>query len=332
MKIRLKRVYMYIYTYVLPHRYNPVKQCYIMTSKYKLLILAPLFSFLLLSLPPAAADTPSKHTDIRIVMSAAFVSESGVGIYSDIASYLGKKLKRKVTFVSGFSYATINTMLKKGMADVGFICGLPYVLEHDKSKPSVRLLLAPVMKHPRYRNQPIYYSYVIVHKNSKIRNFSSLKGSIFIYNDEISNSGYNMPRAYMIKKGWTSGFFGKVIRSGSHEESIRMIATGKADASAVDSLVYDYDKVYNPQYVSQTRILKVLGPAGIPPIVISTRTPADLRRKIRRILLNMNRDPDGRKILDKALVDRFAIVSDRNYNSIRKMKKLAKESGYEVIR
>lgn len=302
------------------------------TINRKLHPLTLLLCLMLINLPLLAADTPAKRSDIRIVMSAAFVSESGIGIYNDIANYLGSKLGRKVTFVSGFSYATINNMLKTGMADVGFICGLPYVLEHDKTRPSIKLLVAPVMKHPRYKNAPVYYSYVIVHKNSKIRHFSYLNGKTFVYNDEISNSGYNMPRAYMIGKGWTKGFFGQVLRSGSHEESIRMVATGKADASAVDSLVYDYDKIYNPRFVSNTRILKVLGPVGIPPIVISTRTPARLRNRILTILVNMEKDPEGRRILDKALVKRFVVVPDSNYNGIRKMQKMARDSGYQVIR
>ena len=45
-----------------------------------------------------------EHAEIRIVMSAAFVSESGVAIYDEIASYLGEKLNHKVDFISGFSF------------------------------------------------------------------------------------------------------------------------------------------------------------------------------------------------------------------------------------
>ena len=304
-------------------------------------ITTPLFSILLLFMPQLLMAQTTDHTnnqdnrdydEIRIVMSAAFVSESGVDIYNDIADYLGKKLDHKVSFITGFSYSTINSMLDSGMADIGFICGLPYILSHDKTQPSIELLLAPVMKSEKYRNKPIYYSYVIVHKDSMFDTFSELKGSTFAFNDEISNSGYNMPRAQLIEMGETSGFFGKVIRSGSHEESIRMVALGKADASAVDSLVYDYDMAKNPQYTRQTKIIKILGPAGIPPIVISTKTSFPLRQKIRDILLGMKTDPHGREILESALVDRFISVDDSNYDGIRRMLKQAQDSGYQVIR
>jgi len=282
----------------------------------------------------ASSDQKGRdHTGIRIVMSGAFVSESGIQVYEDIAQYLGQKLEHEVTFASGFSYATINTMLDSGMADIGFVCGLPYVMKRDQETPTIELLLAPVMKDvEKYKDQPIYYSYVIVHKDSKFKKFTDLKGSRFTFSDEISNSGYNMPRAHLISLGETKGFFGEVIRSGSHEESIRMVALGLSDVSAVDSLVYDYDAIKNPEYVSQTRVLKVLGPAGIPPVVVSAKTSPELRKQITDILHGMKNDPAGRAILDKARVDRFSPVDDSNYDGIRAMQKMAQDSGYLVIR
>ena len=293
------------------------------------------FTFPTLSMAHTAITSSEQegreHAEIRIVMSAAFVSESGVAVYDEIARYLGEKLNHKVAFISGFSYATINSMLDSGIADIGFICGLPYVMEKDQPQPGIDLLLAPVMKDPKYKDKPIYYSYVIVHKDSKIDNFSDLKGSRFAFNDEISNSGYNMPRAHLIDLGETAGFFGKVTRAGSHEESIRMVALGKADVSAVDSLVYDYDLVNNSEFVQQTKIIKTLGPAGIPPVVVSTKTSLTLRKQISGILIGMKDDPAGKAILEKVLVDRFTVVDDSNYDGIRKMKKQAQDMGYQVI-
>lgn len=301
------------------------------TKLFKLMLFSVLFVFSI-NIFAAKPFDEEERDELRIVMSAAFVSESGTGVYDAISEYLGDKLKRKVSFISGFSYDTINSMLESGMADVGFICGLPYVIEHDKPQPSIELLLAPVMKSSIYQDKPIYYSYIIVHKDSQFNNFESLKGSTFVYNDEISNSGYNMPRSHLITRGETSGFFGRVVRSGSHEESIRMVAFKQADVSAVDSLVYDYDQVNNQKYVSQTKILKKLGPAGIPPVVVSSKVPVTLRNEIRDILINMDKDPAGKKILNKALVDRFTIVDDSHYDSVRKMRKQAVSSGYTIIK
>lgn len=67
--------------------------------------------------------------EIRVAMSAAFVSQSGIDIYERIFKYIGKKLGHNITFISGFSYSTINSMLDSGMVDIGFICGLPYIMK-----------------------------------------------------------------------------------------------------------------------------------------------------------------------------------------------------------
>jgi len=303
-------------------------------AKYIITLLFSI-SFLFVYSSNNIADTSSlssEHESIKIVMSAAFVSDSGVGVYDDIFKYVGKKMNRKVEFVSGFSYRTINDMLDAGLVDVGFICGLPYTMKKDTKIPTVELLLAPVMKDQKYKNSPIYYSYIIVHKDSQFKEFSDLKGSHFTFNDEISNSGYNMPRAHLIEIGETNGFFKKVSRSGSHEESIRLVAKGKADVSAVDSLVYDYDMLNNPKYAQQTRVLKVLGPAGIPPVVVSTKVPLHLRKKIQDVLIGMNNDEEGKSILNAALVDRFVKSVDSNYDSIRDMYKKSDKYNYKVIR
>ena len=111
-----------------------------------------------------------------------------------------------------------------------------------------------------------------------------------------------------------------------------MVALGEAEVSAVDSLVYDYDVAKNPKFTQQTKILEILGPAGIPPVVISTRISPSLRKKISDILLGMKDDPVGAEILEEALVDRFTVVDDSNYDDVRKMRRQAQDSGFQVIR
>jgi phosphonate transport system substrate-binding protein len=188
------------------------------------------------------------------------------------------------------------------------------------------------MKAPRYEGKPQYFSDLIVREDSPYQTIQELKGRTYVYNDEISNSGYNMPRYRLLELGLTNGFFGKVLRSGSHEESIRMVAAGEADASFVDSLVLDYDREKQLGHASAVRILESMGPAGITPLVASAKMPADLRDTLQRALVGMNEDPEGRKILDEALLDRFVIVEDRHYDGIRSMKEAAEEAGFTVIR
>ncbi|MBE9528821.1 MAG: PhnD/SsuA/transferrin family substrate-binding protein [Proteobacteria bacterium] len=307
----------------------------------RLLILGLLFVALVACNKPDSevvdivAEEPGSSTEqptIKLAMSAAFVSEAGIDTYKSVTDYLSEKTGLKFEFVTGFSYSTINTMIGNGDMDFGFVCGLPYVLDRDLPTPRVRLVVAPVMKLDIYNNRPKYFSYLIVHKDSAIKTFADTKGVHYVYNDEFSNSGYNMPRAKLIEMKETGGFFGRVSRSGSHEESIRMVATGEADASAVDSLVLDYDLAKNPVYAEQVKVIEMLGPAGIPPLVASSKTKPEYFEAVRKVLVEMSDDPVGRAILDSALVDRFEVVDDENYDDIRRMKRLAEESGFMEIR
>jgi phosphonate transport system substrate-binding protein len=282
---------------------------------------------------PAATSAPAAGaTSVRIVMSAAFVSESGVGVYEQIARYLTRKTGVKSEFVTGLAYGTINSMLEGGAVQCGFICGYPYVLLRDREKPAAELMVAPVMKAPRYKGQPKYYSDLIVRKDSPYRTLQDLKGRTYVYNDELSNSGYNMPRHHLLERGLTGGFFGKVIRSGSHEESIRMVAAGEADASFVDSLVIDYDREKGLGHAGEVRVIESVGPAGVCPLVASSTMPPALRERFQAELAKMHEDPEGRTILDDALLDRFVVVDDRNYDDIRAMKNAAEKAGFTVIR
>lgn len=282
----------------------------------------------------AASTSPSsaEARPRRVAMSAAFVSEQGVPVYGEIISYLSEKSGVRYELVSGLGYGTINEMLKSGAVDYGFVCGYPYILAHDKSRPEVDVLAGPIMKNPRYGGKPVYFSDLIVRKDSPLRSLRDLAGRTYVYNEELSNSGYNMPRSHLVDLGLTHGFFGKVLRSGSHEESIRMVAEGLADASYVDSLVleYDQDGVRGP--ATEVRVIESLGPSPVVPLVASSKTSAEERERLMRQLLTMHLDPRGRQILDKALVARFVAVTDKDYDPLRAMDKRAKDAGFLVIK
>lgn len=282
---------------------------------------------------PSSAMPRAEARPLRIAMSAAFVSEAGVPeVYGQIAAYLADKAGTRYELVTGLSYSTINQMLASGAVDFGFICGYPYILAHDKPIPEVELLAGPVMKDPRYGGKPVYFSDLIVRRDSPFRSLRDLEGRTYVYNEETSNSGYNMPRSHLAKLGLTNGFFGKVLRSGSHEESIRMVAEGLADASYVDSLVLDYDRAKGLGLAERVRVIESLGPAPTVPLVASTKTPVHERERLKRHLLTMHQDARGRRILDASLLDRFALVFDEDYDALRAMEKVAKDAGFMVIR
>lgn len=268
---------------------------------------------------------------LRIALSAAFVSEQGHYIYNKISSYLSDQTGYQIDFDIDFNYRTINELLATGAVDAAFICGLPYVLLKDGRK-EVQLLVAPIMKNPRYQDKPIYYSDLIVHRDSSYHKVEDLRGKIFIFNDKISNSGYNLPRNFLIKNGLKKGFIKKSVRSGSHESSIKAVANRSADFSFVDSLVLDFELEKGSNYASDVRVIRSIGPSGIPPLVINSNLDQELKLKLKNALLQMHHNPTGRQILKEALLKRFEEVSDSNYDDIRNKNESAKAADYLTIK
>jgi len=294
-----------------------------------------LVAALLLCQPLAAAG----ESDLKMAVTAAFVSERGMPVYQEIAKYLGDKLKRKTTLISGLSYSEANLLLEKGIIQIGFVCGMPYVLEHAKGY--FTLVAIPVVgKHKAYypgsdvyESIPDkYYSYTIVRKDSLLSSWADLRDKSYAYSELISNSGYNMPRYKLVQLGARSwqDYFSRVAVSGSHEESIRMVARGEVDASSVDSMVLDYDRsIGNPDALN-VRVIETLfnGGAGAPPVVMNSSVDPELRKQVEEVFVNMDKDPRGRKILKKALLLRFDPPNDANYDDIRRMQAAAHDAGF----
>ncbi len=281
----------------------------------------------------------AERTDLKMVVTAAFVSNKGLPVYDDIATYISKELDWDVSVVPSLSYADADEMLETGSIQVGFICGLPYV---NKAKTgSVELLAIPVAglkagvypDVPGYEDVPgKYYSYTIVKKGSELRTWEDIRGATYAINDTGSNSGYNMPRAKLVDMGAKSweGYFSKVVISSAHEESIRMVARGLVDVSSVDSLVLDYERSIGSADAMGVEVIEVLqeGGAGIPPVVLSAKSDPSLKEPLQKVLLGMHDNPEGRLILERGMLDRFEPPSNDNYDDIRAMVAKADSAGF----
>jgi hypothetical protein len=149
----------------------------------------------------------------------------------------------------------------KGEADIGFVCVPSFFWLREMENPPVELLpTAPVFGDVRSLGQPVYFSEVVVCRESPARSFLDLRGSSWAYNDPCSLSGYYSLLKKLAEKGEDECFFGRVVCSGSHLNSMEMIARGEADAAAIDSNVLKIKPLRIPESVS----LNTLRPRSLP--------------------------------------------------------------------
>ncbi len=258
---------------------------------------------------------------------ATFLAPVARVAYQAVAEHLERTLGRPVILVDGASFG----QFADGSVDVGFICGLPYVQLTREDPAPVELLAAPVLMGARYHGEPIYFSDVIVRADSDFRDFADLRGASWAFNDVDSHSGYNITRYHLVELGETHGFFGRIVEAGAHQRSINLVADGLVDASAIDSQVLALVLGSDPELATRLRVIEVLGPSPIQPVVAATRLPTELKRELSAALLSMDADARAKAGLGLGLVERFVEVQDSHYDPIRRMLEAAEQAAFMTL-
>jgi phosphonate transport system substrate-binding protein len=236
-----------------------------------------------------------------------------------LADYLTRRLSVPFVCVEDAAWPERYWLIEKGKIEIGWICGLPYVIQADRPEPGIELLAAPVMVGERYGARPCYFSDVVVRQESPWQQFADLRGASWAYNEPGSHSGYNIVRFTLATMGVDGRFFSRIVGSGSHMNSLNMILHGEVDASAIDSTVLEWACQLRPLLRQQIHIIDTLGPSPSPPLVIQRSIPPELKTRIRQLLCQMHTDNKGNKVLASGGVARFTAVTDHDYDPIRQM-------------
>jgi phosphonate transport system substrate-binding protein len=267
-----------------------------------------------------------------MITLASFLAENGRPLHERIARYLARRLDEPTTLLPGLPWAERLRRLDAGDVHLAFMCGWPYAQRFDRADRRFELLCAPVMAAPRYRGRPLYFTDVIVRHDSPLRTFADLRGRSYAYNDAGSHSGHNMPRAHLLALGETSGYFGRVLASGSHQASIRLVADGAVDASGIDSTVLELEARERPEVAAGLRVVETIGPEPIPPVIVSRDVAPALRTRLRDAFLTMHADAEGDAVLAAGLLARFVPVEDRDYDPIRMLVRRLDAAGFTSLR
>ena len=241
-----------------------------------------------------------------------------------VISELSRIVSLPIELVTDGTWDAREAALDNGDIQLGWICGLPYVWKADIPSPGLELLAAPVMAAPRYEDRPIYFSDVVVLKDSPHAQFKDLRGATWAFNEARSHSGYNITRFHLAEMGEREAFFGRIIEAGSHERALGLLLHGKVDASAIDCTVLETEIRNKPILAEQIRVIDILGPSPIPPLVIHKTVPKEKRALLRDGLLRLHTTDSGRAALAEGSYARFVTVQNSDYDRIREMESQAK--------
>ena len=253
---------------------------------------------------------------------ANFLSPLLQETYASILNHVVEHVGCTATLYTGQSLSEFTSE----MADVGFVCGLQYVRMKEWQDCPVELLAAPVLERKHYYGLPIYYSRVVVRVDSTYRSFDDLEGCTWAYNECDSHSGCNIVCSSLLERNKGSHYFGNVVRSGSHMNSLSMVVEGKVDAAAIDSHVFELALRRNPALTEHVHYIDLLGPSTIPPVVVAKRLDGVLKEQLRDAFITMHEDEYMADRLHEGLIERFVQITDKQYDDIRAMQKRTKSA------
>jgi phosphonate transport system substrate-binding protein len=212
--------------------------------------------------------------------------------------WLEARLGRPVRFVQRASYREILEPLLARKLDAAWLCGYPYT-RHQRDLQLVAV--------PRYQKAPLYRSYLIVPADdTRTRTIADLRGKVFAFSDPDSNSGWLVPQVEIKRLGADPGrFFRKAFFTWSHRRVIEACAAELAQGGAVDGYIWDTLERQHPELTRATRVVWRSETFGFPPIVAGPGMAGAQAGDLRRALLGMENDPQGRRLLARLNLDGF---------------------------
>ncbi len=243
-----------------------------------------------------------------------------IKLFQPTVDYLAAKLSDNKTKYTGkvvVAYTLENAvgLLKEQKLDIFFESPFSSVLLSKKTGSILFLI--------RWKDGVAeYHSIFIVKKNSSIGTLNDIKGRTIAFEDPGSTSGYFLPKAYLLQKGFNlSQSPGQnnivFVFSGDAQNTPLWVTGGKVDAGVISNM--DLEKLP----VSIREQLKVIDrTVDVPRHVVSHRSGLDpsLVERIRQIFLNMDKDPVGIEILNKTeKTKKFDELSEDMILNISKM-------------
>ncbi|MBA7471012.1 hypothetical protein ES707_06304 [subsurface metagenome] len=155
-----------------------------------------------------------------------------------------------------------------------------------------------------------YHSVIFVRKDSKINSLKGLKGKVIAFEDPGSTTGYFLPKAEIIKKGFPlvelnnyreKSPFDKIGYCFANGEVniVHWVHKGVVAAGVLDNLEYQNPEKVPVKFMPDFKIIYATEEVPRALMLIRGNMNPQLQREIKKILVNMKFSKEGRKAMWK---------------------------------
>ena len=208
---------------------------------------------------------------------------------------------------------------------IGHTCGYPYLKRWQATHEPVAV---PVFDLPGCEDTR-YCSWFICRADDERDSLAGFSQGVVAVNHADSNSGMNVLRFALRDLGSGRRFFRRVLDSGSHTQSMRLVARGEADLAAVDAVSFHHAAGMDPALAEGLRIFdRSAATTGLPFI-----RPRGSEFEAARIVPALNEALSSLPATarDTLRLTGFRPVEASAYGQMLRMEREAIDSGYPVL-
>jgi len=232
--------------------------------------------------------------------------------YEQLSDYLSARIGRPIRWRVVPYYGTIIDYFRSSEVDGAFLGSFSYVLVHTMTGAEVLVRAEDLYGRSMSRGV------IFVRKDSRIKSIRDMKGKRFAFVDKATASGYLLPLAYFRKKGIENykTYLKEVYFAGTYTEAIHDVLDGKADIGAAKNTVFEKVEATDIRVKNELIVLERFPEVPESGLVIRKGLDATLKKKLKQVLLDMYKDPDGQNVLEKFGARRFIETTDDDYKSV----------------
>jgi phosphonate transport system substrate-binding protein len=233
--------------------------------------------------------------------------------FRPLGEYLSKETGMKVEFTPVTDYAAVVEALATNKIDLAWLGGFTYIQAKIRTNGAVK----PIIQ--RLEDEK-FTSKFIIPESSSAKTLADLKGKTFAFGSPSSTSGHLMPRFYLMKAGISPDIdFKSTAFSGAHDATIAFVASGRADAGALNASVWDkLSDAKNPN-AEKVKVLYITPPYHDYNWTVRGGLDAVLTKKISDAFLKLSaNDPAQKELMDLQRASKYISTKSSNYDEIEK--------------
>lgn len=229
--------------------------------------------------------------------------------YNVLRNYLSSRLGIAVNFTSLSRYGNIVERFTAEKMDGAFFGSFTYGLAHWQ------LGVEPLARPVNLDGTSTYHGYLFARKDSGIRRSADMKGKRFAFVEHATTAGYLFPLAFFKASGVSDPekYLGQSFFAGSHDAAILAVLNREADIGAAKNTVYDQLAAEKPRVEQELIILSTSGVVPQNCLAVRKDLDPDLKQELKRLLVDMDKDPEGAEVLRKFGARGFVETTDRDY-------------------